>query len=161
MVIYAEAQPEMVKDIIKAVYRAVENPVRRCGSSSWSADHHHLPLPVEDPTNGLTLFAPQESFDEEERKDGNDAINSLLDNAGDHFSTMKNCPTKNERSVQISIQLIRRTRLSRYRHSISLGNSDPTYSQPLLTSQSTPSEHYQNSQVKLLPSELFRGSSSS
>ena len=156
---YAEAQPEMVKDIIKTVYRAVENPeMRRMRIVFLVRRPSPLAITRRGSNEWIDALRPQESFDEEERKDGNDAINSLLDNT----STI--ILNDEELSDEERKDLFKSAYSSFTEPSGSLPPlhlleqlSDPTYSQPLLVTVDAflNARPLPNSRNSCSPGELF------
>ena len=156
---YAEAQPEMVKDIIKTVYRAVENPeMRRMRIVFLVRRPSPLAITRRGSNEWIDALRPQESFDEKERKDGNDAINSLLDNT----STI--ILNDEELSDEERKDLFKSAYSSFTEPSGSLPPlhlleqlSDPTYSQPLLVTVDAflNARPLPNSRNGCSPGELF------
>ena len=156
---YAEAQPEMVKDIIKTVYRAVENPeMRRVRIVFLVRRPSPLAITRRGSNEWIDALRPQESFDEEERKDGNDAINSLLDNTSTIILNDEELSDEERKDLfksayssfaeppglLPSLHLLEQLR-------------DPTYSQPLLVTVDAflNARPLPNSRNGCYPSELF------
>ena len=78
---YAEARPEVATEVINIALRAAEDPERRRVRIIFLV-RRPSPLAITRRSSNewIDVLRPQDSFSKEEHKDGNDAINSLLDN---------------------------------------------------------------------------------
>ena len=156
---YAEAQPEMVKDIIKTVYRAVENPeMRRVRIVFLVRRPSPLAITRRGSNEWIDALRPQESFDEEERKDGNDAINSLLDNTSTIILNDEELSNEERKDLfKSAYSSFAEPPESLPPFHLLEQLSDPTYSQPLLVTVDAflNARPLPNSRNSCSPSELF------